>query len=110
MKLSGIISEANDAANKYNLQLVETDSTDNIISLKLLIDNDLFIQVYGNTQKDKLALVFKRRRLYGYDSQGGKYHCHPLDAPDEHLFVDDRKSIRDFVCESMEFLESRDIL
>ena len=112
MKLSGIISEANDVAEKYNLQLVEIDSTDNIISLKLLIDNDLFIQIYGNAQKDKLnlALVFKRRRLYGYDSQGGKYHCHPLDAPDEHVFVDDRKSIGDFVCESMEFLESRDIL
>lgn len=57
MKLSGIISEANDVAEKYNLQLVEIDSTDNIISLKLLIDNDLFIQVYGNAQKDKLNLA-----------------------------------------------------
>ena len=46
MKLSGIISEANDVAKKYNLQLMEIDNTDNIISLKLLIDNDLFIQVY----------------------------------------------------------------
>jgi len=36
VKLSGIISEANDVAEKYNLQLVEIDSTDNIISLKLL--------------------------------------------------------------------------
>ena len=88
MKLSGIISEANDVADKYNLQL------------------------NTKAQKDKLnlALVFKRRSLYGYDSQGGKYRCHPLDAPDEHVFVDDRKSIGDFVCESMEFLESRDIL
>jgi len=36
VKLSGIISEANDVAEKNNLQLVEIDSTDNIISLKLL--------------------------------------------------------------------------
>jgi hypothetical protein len=28
VKLSGIISEANDVAEKYNLQLVEIDSTD----------------------------------------------------------------------------------
>jgi len=67
----------------------------------------LFIQVYGNAQKDKLnlTLVFKRRRLYGYDFQGGKYHCHPLDAPDEHVFVDDRESVGDFVCESLESIE-----
>ena len=112
MKINEIIREANDVAERYNLQVVEVDRTDNIISLKLLIDHELFIQIYGNAQKDKLnlALVFKERRLYGYDSEGGKYHCHPLDAPDEHIFVDERKSVRDFVQESMRFLEEREIL
>ena len=107
-----MISEANDVAAKYDLQLVEIDRTDNIISLKLLIDNEMFIQIYANSQKNKLnlALVFKNRRLYGYDSEGGKYHCHPFDSPEEHVFVDDRKSIEDFVQESMEFLEEREIL
>jgi hypothetical protein len=77
-----------------------------------LIDNELFIQIYGNAQKDKvnLALVFKNRRLYGFDSEGGEYHCHPLDAPDEHIFVDETKSIKDFVQESMKFLEEKEIL
>ena len=112
MKISTIIKEANDASERYNLQLIEMDRTDNIIHLKLLIDNELFIQIYGNTQKDKLnlTLVFKNRRLYGYDSEGGKYHCHPLDAPEEHIFVDDRKSMMDFVQESMKFLEEKEIL
>lgn len=112
MKISTIITEANDVAERYNLRPIEMDRTDNIISLKLLIDNELFIQIYGNTEKDKLnlALVFKDRRLYGYDSEGGKYHCHPLDAPEEHIFVDDRKSIIDFVQESMTFLEEKEIL
>jgi len=66
VKISGIIEEANDVADKYNLQLVEIDRTDNIISLMLLIDNELFIQIYGNVEKLKLnlALVFKKRRLY----------------------------------------------
>lgn len=112
MEINRIIEEAKEVAGKYSLQLLEIDRTDNIISLKLLIDNEFFIQVYGNTRRDKLnlALVFKKRRLYGYDSEGGRYHCHPLDNPDEHIFVDARKSIQDFVQESMNFLEERDIL
>jgi len=111
MEISRIIREAGDVAGKYNLQFVEIDKTDNVISLKLLIDNELFIQIYGNAQKDKLnlALVFKNRRLCGYDSEGFKYHCHPLDSPDEHIFVDERKSIKDFVQESMKFLVEKEI-
>ena len=112
MKISRIIREVTDVAKEYNLQFIETDRTDNIISLKLVIDNELFIQIYGNTQKKKLnlSLVFKNRRLYGYDSEGGKYHCHPIDAPDEHIFIDEKKSIQEFVRESMEFLEENEIL
>lgn len=112
MEISRIIEEANEAADKYNLQLVEIDRTDNIISLKLLIDSELFIPIYGNAKKDKLslALVFRKRRLYGYDSEGGRYHYHPFDNPDGHIFVDDKKSIQEFVQESMRFLEERDIL
>ncbi len=112
MELNKIVEEANDVADKYNLKLIEIDRTDNIISLKLLIYNDLFIQIYGNAEKDKLnlALVFKQRRLYGYDSEGGKYHCHPFDNPEGHIFVEDKKSIQKFVQESMRFLEEKDIL
>ena len=112
MKISTIIREVTYVAKKYNLKFVEADRTDNIISLKLLIDNDLFIQVYGNTLKEKLnlALVFKNRRLYGYDSEGSKYHCHPIDSPDEHIFIDEKKSVHDFVKESMKFLEEKEIL
>lgn len=45
MELNKVVEEANEVANKYNLKLVEIDRTDNIISLKLLIDNELFIQI-----------------------------------------------------------------
>ena len=55
--------------------------------------------------------VFKRKRLYGYDSEGGgKYHCHPFNNPDDHLFTNEKKSIQEFVKESMRFLEDEDIL
>lgn len=112
MEINRVVEEAGEVAEKYNLELVEIDRTDNTISLKLLIDNELFIQVYGNAEKNKLnlALVFKKRRLYGYDSEGGKYHCHPFEHPEGHIFVDDRKSIQEFVQESMRFLESKELL
>ena len=112
MKINRIIKEASNIADRYNLQLVEIDRTDNIVSLKLLIDNELLINIYGNAEKDKLnlALVFKKKRLYGYDSEGGKYHCHPFDNPDGHIFVDEKKSVPEFTQESMKFLEERGIL
>lgn len=112
MGINRIIEGASEVADKYNLKLIEIDRTDNIINLQLFIDNGLFIQIYGNTEKDKLnlALVFKQRRLYGYDSEGGKYHCHPFDKPDRHIFIDNKKSIHDFVEESIRFLEENDLL
>lgn len=112
MGINRIIEEANEVADKYNLKLIEIDRTDNIINLQLFIDNGLFIQIYKNIEKDKLnlALVFKQRRLYGYDSEGGKYHCHPFGKPDRHIFIDNKKSIHDFVEESIRFLEENDLL
>lgn len=112
MEINKIIEEANTVADKYNLKLVEIDKTDNVISLKLVVDNELFIQIYGNVERDKLnlTLVFKQRRLYGYDSEGGKYHCHPSDSPDRHIFVDNKKSIQEFIEESMGFLEENELL
>ena len=112
MVISRIMEQAHEVADTYDLELIEIDRTDYIISLKLFIDNELFIQVYGNAEKDKLnlALVFKQRRLYGYDSEGGKYHCHPFDNPEGHIFAKDKKSIREFVEASMRFLEEKDLL
>ncbi len=112
MGINKIIKEVGEVADKYNLNFIEIDRTENIISLKLLIDNDLFIQIYRNNEKDKLnlALVFKNRRLYGYDSEGGKYHCHPFDNPDSHIFIDMRKSLHEFVNESIIFLEENNLL
>ncbi len=33
----------------------------------------------------------------GYDSSGGRYHCHPFEAPDAHIFTDEEKSMVDLV-------------
>jgi len=110
--IDSVIKEASATAAQYGLELIEIDRTDNIISLKLVIDNDLFIQIYGNSPKNKLnlALVFKSKRLYGYDSEGGTPHLHPFDNPDDHLFVDKPISIQEFVSDSFRFLEESEIL
>lgn len=112
MEIKKVVDEVKVAAHEYGLEILEIDQTENIISLKLIIDNEFFIQVYGNEGKNKLnlALVFKKRRLYGYDSEGGQYHCHPFDDPDGHIFVNIKKSINEFVSESMRFLEEKNLL
>src|SRR4030067_540368 len=83
-----------------------------ITVLRLIIDNEVFIKIYGNTEKDKLnlTLVFRRKRIYGCDSESGKNHCHPFDDPDRHIFIKGRKSIQEFVQESMKFLEETCLL
>jgi len=112
VEIDRLIEEATSVANIYSLELIEIDRTDHIISLKLLIDNELFIQIYRNIEKDKLnlALVLKKKRLYGYDSEGDRSHRHPFDNPDSHFFVNEKKSIKEFVQESMRFLEEKEIL
>ncbi len=112
MKIDRIIEEARVVANKYGLHLVEVDRTENIVSIKLLIDSEFFIQIYENNGKNKLnlALVFKKKRLYGYDSEGSNCHFHPFDNPESHVFVDERKTVGEFVQESVEFLEKNGLL
>jgi hypothetical protein len=112
VEINELVREAHEVAVLFGLEFVEVDKTDNTVSLKVVIDAEIVIQVYGNTQKDKLnlALVFKQRRLYGYDSEGGKYHCHPAENPEAHKMVSARKSIRAFVEESLKLLEERELL
>lgn len=112
MGINDIVREVHDVAELFGLEFVEVDKTDNTVSLKIVIDAEIAIHVYGNSQKGKLnlALVFKQRRLYGCDSEGGKYHCHPAENPESHKIVSDRKSIRAFVAESLKLLEKQELL
>ena len=112
MKINDLVREAHDVVERFGLGFVELDRTDNTISLKLVIDSEIFVHVYGNTQKEKLnlTLILKQRRLYGFDSEGGKYHCHPFENPDAHVIVSDEKSMQAFVQESLNFLEKTELL
>jgi len=48
---------------------------------------EIFIQVYRNSRKDKLnlALILGESRIYGFDSEGGVLHLHPIEAPETHV-------------------------
>lgn len=112
MNLKDVFEQASDVANEFNLTLVELDRTNNTISLRLYIDNELFFHIYTNQAKSKLnlALVLKGERLYGHDAEGGKYHLHPFGEPDKHVFTAGIKPIREFVLESLKFLEEKNLL
>jgi hypothetical protein len=57
-----------------------------------------------------MNLVFKNRRLYGYDSEGGKTHIHPIEPPESHVFTTERLELREFLIRALDFLEERELL
>jgi hypothetical protein len=112
LNIDSIISEAQSVASEFGLKLRIVDITDNIADLRLYIDVELFIQVYANQLKDKLNLnlIFKNRRLCGYDSEGGRTHIHPIDEPETHIFTDERETLKEFTTKALKLLEEREML
>lgn len=71
------------------VQKVETmDKTANTVKIRLEISSACFVQVYLNVRKGltSFALVFNRARIFGRDSDGGRWHRHPYEDPDRHDF------------------------
>ena len=57
-----------------------------------------------------LNLIFKKRRLCGYDSEGGRTHIHPIDEPETHIFTDESMAIKEFTIKALKLLEEREML
>ncbi len=57
----------------------------NAISLRIQISEGLLIDVYYNTDSDRLdfTTVKNKQRIFGYDNAGG-WHYHPRENPDHH--------------------------
>jgi len=66
--------------------LVETERTDVTISFRLIIRDNLFVQVFSGEKSKSLymALIEGRRRIYGVDREGGEWHVHPFENADRH--------------------------
>lgn len=88
------------------------DRTQNIIKILVLIENDLFIQIYFNESKGKLNLAFiqNNQRIYGVDSEGGILHIHPFDNPDQHISINEMISLKEFFHSVQEYCEKKNLL
>jgi hypothetical protein len=86
--LSDILSEAYQGLRQYwfiqSLQMGEL--SDQTLSLRLLVRQDLFVQVFVGEISGSLylALIENNRRIFGMDCEGGKRHLHPFGHSQEH--------------------------
>lgn len=98
------------------IRRVETiDKTDYTVKLRLHVDTECFLQVYANTQKQitSYALVVNRSRIFGRDCEGGLWHRHPPEAPDQHDFSPEGQrsvSFDDFLREAQQVLQDMGLL
>lgn len=98
------------------VQRVETiDKTDFTVKMRLHIDVECFVQVYANTHKEltSYTLVLNRARIFGRDSEGGQWHRHPADAPDQHDFSPEGQrpvTLFEFLAEIQQILQEKGLL
>jgi len=66
--------------------LEEIERTDLTLSLRLHIRPALFVQAFLGESSGSVyfALIEGGRRIFGIDREGGEWHLHPYDAPNEH--------------------------
>jgi hypothetical protein len=104
------------AARWAFIQRVATiDKTDFTVKLRLHVDAECFIQVYANTQKQlsSYSLVLNRSRVFGRDCEGGLWHRHPADAPEQHDFSPEGQravSLDEFLREAQQVLQDKGLL
>lgn len=69
-------------------QVVKLDETKYSVKYRLVLEKDLYIQIYRNLRNGTIGqvLVHQGRRLYGRDYDKGRWHKHPYENPDNHDF------------------------
>lgn len=79
-----------------------------IVEIRAVIAEGTFIEVYANviTGKRSYALISYSNRITGYDNYKF-WHCHPPDAPSEHLPCDE-PSIDSVLLNFKEILDKTD--
>jgi len=106
IKIKNIVLTLEDIANRYGLRILSLDFTDITLISRIGFSFEIFIQVYVNTQKDKvnMALVVADERIYGIDKEGGIYHEHPFENPALHISTQ-QIEIEGFVMKSLDYLK-----
>ena len=110
--LSSLFKMVPEIALEFGLNIKIVDFTDHTFNIRLFLDRDLFIQIYVNDSHNKinLVLVLRNKRLYGADGEGRRYHIHPAENPESHLFTEDQVSIKQFVLNSLKIVDERGLL
>ncbi|MBI5602419.1 MAG: hypothetical protein HY879_03615 [Deltaproteobacteria bacterium] len=97
---------------KYGLKIVRLDTTDITLIARIEILPMVFIEIYENLRKEKLnlALIFGNTRVFGVDREGGFYHEHPPEDPEQHIPIKKSLDLEDFIIRSIEILNSKHLL
>jgi len=80
--------EAQDALERvwFVQSLEEIERTDSTLSLRLHIRPALFVQAFLGESSGSVyfALIEGGQRVLGIDREGGEWHLHRYDTPDDH--------------------------
>lgn len=112
-----VISEIEETSLSFTFvkKLVRLDETEHTVKYRLLVDEDLFVQVYVNIENDTngFVLVSSGQRIYGRDAIDGKWHRHKFEDPLGHDFSEEGSkavTLRDFLTEVQEILVKENLL
>ncbi|MDI6731421.1 MAG: hypothetical protein QME05_02425 [Candidatus Margulisbacteria bacterium] len=87
------------------------NETNNTVKIKLDITRTCFVQIYANFRKNlkNYVVILDGQRIFGRDSDGGRWHKHPWENPSKHLF-EEEVLLRDFLFETYKGLINKGIL
>ncbi|HKZ56128.1 MAG TPA: hypothetical protein VJ024_00330 [Thermodesulfovibrionales bacterium] len=112
-----VVSEIEEAALPFPFvkRLVKTDETANTVKYRLLMDEELFVQVYVNVENDTVGFVLinSGQRIYGRDAIDGKWHRHTFEDPLGHDFSAEGSkavTLKYFLTEVQEILVKENLL
>ena len=88
-RINELIAAAQDATEHvwFVQSMKYLERTDFTISLRLYIQQDLFVQVFLGelTGSMYFAPIEKGQRIFGIDLETREWHLHPYDAPHQHV-------------------------
>jgi len=88
-KLSDFIKEIELASQRFfpdteiQIKIVRASR----LNIRILLPmRDLYLDIFYNvdTERKDFALIWKNRRIFGFDNLGG-WHFHPYESPEQHV-------------------------
>jgi hypothetical protein len=112
-----VISEIEETFSDFPFikRLVRMDETRHTVKYRLVIEEELFVQVYVNVENDTVGfvLVNNGQRIYGRDAIEGKWHRHTFEDPLGHDFSSEGSKkiiLKEFLMEVQEILDRERLL